>query len=124
MRISDWSSDVCSSDLVCTVAVAAAMAWSSQALAWDGPADALTPRAALSPGIRSWQAPRDAAPRPRCIPRPLSVLAMIRGSSGLGAVLDQAEEVPAPTPAARTEDRQVGNEGVSTVVSWCPASPN
>ncbi|MBB5706119.1 fimbrial biogenesis outer membrane usher protein [Sphingopyxis panaciterrulae] len=76
------------------------MAWSSQALAWDGPADGLTPRAALSPGIRSWQAPRDAAPRPRCIPRPLSVCAMIRGYSGLGAVLDQAEEVPAPTTAA------------------------
>src|SRR3546814_10602634 len=74
MRISDWSSVVCSSDL--------------------------TPRAALSPGIRSWQAPRDAAPRPRCIPRPLSVCAMIRGYSGLGAVLDQAEEVPAPTTAA------------------------
>src|SRR3546814_18834215 len=44
MRISDWSSDVCSSDL--------------------------------------------------------SVCAMIRGYSGLGAVLDQAEEVPAPTTAA------------------------
>src|SRR3546814_18098548 len=76
------------------------MAWSSQALAWDGPADGLTPRAALSPGIRSWQAPRDAAPRPRCIPRPLSVCAMLRGYSGLGAVLAQAEEVPAPTTAA------------------------
>src|SRR3546814_14549562 len=103
MRISDWSSDVCSSDL--------------------------------------------------------SVCAMIRGYSGLGAVLDQAEEVPAPTTAAspapdppqpaapaaapppadeprlnrtartmtivvRSDERRVGNECVSTCRSQWSQYPS
>src|SRR3546814_17731905 len=110
MRISDWSADVCSSDLARLAAVARVSGLPGRAIR------TLRPRAVVR-----WPA----VPRDR---RGLRLLRLerhanpARGLGIRGAAARRLYELSAVGPAAgRSEERRVGNECVSTCRSrWSP----
>src|SRR3546814_2440900 len=99
MRISDWSSDVCSSDLSCAVALrrdgpgGRSTPWREGGLHGAGPG---SPR-----GHESWRLGLPSQAAAAC------------GAAGAGA--------PPTDPRMRSEERRVGKECVSTFRSrWSP----
>src|SRR3546814_19428878 len=99
MRISDWSSDVCSSDLVWPVLVQG-----------EGAAQQ------VAAAIRGF----NALPEQGRLPRP-DLLIVARGGGSLEDLWAFNEEIVVRAAAERTEERRVGNACVSTCSSrWSP----
>src|SRR3546814_14181274 len=119
MRISDWSSDVCSSDLTSTFARARASRMFTGIITDVGTIDALEQRGDLRVRVRAAydMAGVDLGASIACSGVCLTV---VEKDQGWFAVDVSTEPVRRPAPGS-SEGRRVGNEWVGTCRSrWCP----